>query len=235
MKTKVLLLLLMSVFVFSTVLFADPEPRDDGKYEISSWNDLKWLANTPGVWDQDFVQTGPIDADETSDPSKWPNGWTPIGSTTTSFTGTYDGGANTINNLYLSNTDHGSNGGRDGFFGYITNATIKNLGLINVDITSNAFHVGALVGNAAQKSSIENCFATGLVTSEGNNTMYTGGLFGNLYITGTLVEGKIVQNCYSAVKVTHNSERTVEGKNIPAVGGFTGNIGNRVNIKYWYS
>ena len=241
MKTKVLLLLLMSVFMFSTILYADPEPRDDGKYEISSWDDLKWLANTPGVWDQDFVQTEPIYADETNDTDIWPNGWTPIGrniaeeGTTANlvmFTGTYDGQNNVIYNLHLENPIHLNTAlGRDGFFGHTKDATIINLGLIDVDITSNANYVGGLIAYCFGPTRVENCFvmsstSTAGITSVDNSTSATGGLVGYIATSGV----GMITNCYSGISVNH-----VGSKAASSAGGFAGSITKGASLSNCYS
>ncbi|WP_027629552.1 hypothetical protein [Ruminiclostridium cellobioparum] len=80
--------------------------------------------------------------------------WTPIGTQKTPFIGNFDGNDYTINNLTINK------GTADyiGFFGYINNATIKNVKLNNVSVTGKN-NVGALVGFATGKTNLQNnCF-----------------------------------------------------------------------------
>ncbi|MCK4522235.1 MAG: hypothetical protein KAU20_06680, partial [Nanoarchaeota archaeon] len=110
-------------------------------------------------------------------------GFDPIGT----FTGIFDGNGHTITGLYINrpSTSFG------GLFGYINGAEIKNLGLINVDITGNDY-VGGLVGYHI-KSITTKCYATGAVSGDG----YVGGLFGRCDYG--------VANCYSKCAVSGSS------------------------------
>jgi hypothetical protein len=68
-------------------------------------------------------------------------GFAPIGNSSTDFTGSYDGGGYTIDNLYIyrPSTDYIA------LFGYTNDATITNIGVTNVDITGRNY-VGGIVG-----------------------------------------------------------------------------------------
>jgi hypothetical protein len=116
--------------------------------------------------------------------------WSPIGSTTAApFTGSFDGAGYKLSNLTINKP------GKDymGLFGCANNATFKNINLENVNITAGGY-IGALVGNAAGTSVIDNCTVTGMSSIAGGGTL--GGLAGgfngiitgscaNLNITGT--------------------------------------------------
>ncbi|MEX1382130.1 GLUG motif-containing protein [Lutibacter sp.] len=111
-------------------------------------------------------------------------GWTPIGS---NFSGIFDGNNYTISNLFINNS------GRDGcgLFNAAT-GTIKNVGVLDVNITCNS-RTGPIVGTLQTATSLlENSYATGVVSS----TFRTGGLVGQGYDTAT------INNCYSNVTVT---------------------------------
>ncbi len=112
-------------------------------------------------------------------------GFTPIGNATTNFEGTFDGNGKVIKNLTINNKDADN----QGLFGFISNATIKNLGVADCNVTGRDM-AGGLVGLAEGTSTIENCYTTGSVT--GDN--YIGGLVGDN--RGT------VTNCYSTANVT---------------------------------
>ena len=54
------------------------------------------------------------------------NAWTPIGNNSNQYTGTFDGANHTISGLYFNSaTDN------VGLFGYISNGTIKNVGVVD--------------------------------------------------------------------------------------------------------
>ena len=146
--------------------------------------------------------------------------WTPIGYETKdsgasiyAFAGTFDGGEYTISNLNVS-TEENSNAG---LFGATNRATIKDLTLADVNITSH-YKTGAIVGDG-YNALIENCHVKGgtiLVTpweikpnvyDDANNV---GGIVG--YLNGQPVDAW-VKNC------------TVDGLEITAfrkIGGIAG-------------
>jgi hypothetical protein len=130
-----------------------------------------------------------------------PNGFNPIGNNSVKFTGTFEGNNKTITGLYINRTTDNV-----GLFGFVsgTSAVIKNVGLINVNITGGE-NVGGLVGSINQGGSVvSNSYATGTVRGTGNWNV--GGLVG--YFSGDV----IVRNSYAACSVT--------GKN--GVGGLVG-------------
>ncbi|MDR0220990.1 MAG: hypothetical protein LBI54_06265, partial [Lachnospiraceae bacterium] len=121
--------------------------------------------------------------------------WTPIGSSanvTEYFRGTLDGQGYTISGLAITGS-----GKYNGLFGYVSGATIKNLGLVGVDIDVSSStittYTGALAGYATATTealntnpkptsalTIENCYATGSVKAESADTAFAGGLVGYL-------------------------------------------------------
>ncbi|MHB8107799.1 MAG: GLUG motif-containing protein, partial [Candidatus Cryosericum sp.] len=120
-------------------------------------------------------------------------GFAPIGySSANPFTGSFDGLGHTIDSL----TINGSYANYIGLFGYTTNnATLRNVGLTNLQITG-FNEVGGLVGH--NNGSITNSYTTGMVI--GN--MYIGGLAGvNGDIQGST---STITNSYSTASVTGN-------------------------------
>ncbi len=108
-------------------------------------------------------------------------GWNPIGNGEMPFIGTYDGGGYSIRNLRIFDSGL-STMGLFGFIGF--NVEIKNVKLVDVDITGDA-NVGALAGYVyyyepdeplfeANPPQITNCSATGTVRGKAN----VGGLIG---------------------------------------------------------
>ena len=159
-------------------------------YLIATLENLYWISaevNEGALSGAYFIQTADIDATPTAE---WFDGagWTPIGTSTHSFEGHYDGGGHVIGGLYV-------NGGEiaySGFFGKIMNATISNLGIINASIAGNNT-VGALSGYAESNVHISNCYIEGSVQGHG---LYVGGLVGFFRnsimeecITSTTTEG----------------------------------------------
>jgi len=202
-------------------------------YFISSLDNLYWLTQTSGDWDKYFLQTTDIDATTTSD---WDGGagFSPIGNSTSNFTGSYNGGGYTIGNLFINRSSN-----YQGLFGYIygdaSTTEIQGLGLTNVDITGNDY-TGGLAGYIKYYSTISNCYCTGSVSG----ALYVGGLIGqcfnyttinNCYSTGSVkgtwcIGGLIgyhrtygsINNSYSHSDVTRSSGT------ITSFGGFCGNI-----------
>src|SRR5690606_34261682 len=95
-------------------------------------------------------------------------GWNPLGNNSNRFTGTFDGLGHVISDLFIdrSSTDY------IGLFGYTHNATLRHIGLENIDITGQS-GVGGLVGRQSG-GSISQSYASGEV----NGTFEVGGLVG---------------------------------------------------------
>ena len=133
--------------------------------------DVYGLQGIATVRDKFYKLAADIDAAGTA---SWNggDGFLPIGRNATGkyFTGTFDGQNRTIDGLTINRpaTDY------IGLFGYISGATIRNIGLDGGSVTGNGL-VGGLVG-AQVSGSITNAYATGSVT--GTSGGYVGGLVG---------------------------------------------------------
>jgi hypothetical protein len=171
---------------------APTQPAGDGSqlhpYRIASLGDIYWISLNPSSWGAYFVQTADIDASPTM---AWNGGagFLPIGSTSPYFYGRYDGQNHTITGLYINRptTDF------VGLFGG-TYTGVKNLGLINVNITGGEY-TGALIG-LTWGDSVNNCYSTGMIKSPSADV---GGLIG--WNSGA---GSIVMNSFSACSVNSN-------------------------------
>ena len=79
-------------------------PSGDGSsgapYQIGTLSNLYWITQNPDKWDAYYIQTANIDASSTI---SWDGGagLTPIGNSSTKFTGWYDGDGYTISNLFI--------------------------------------------------------------------------------------------------------------------------------------
>ncbi len=179
----------------------DGEGSSDNPYIISNRANLAWLMRSDTVWNKYFIQTADIDVSTTVN---WDNGngFSPIGNLTSVFEGNYDGGEYIINHLYINRpTDS-----LIGLFGVTKNATVKNLGLTNVNIKGSK-KLGGLAGYY-EGGEITNCYTTGICVSNTSNDWraIAGGLTG-------YNNGKIT-SCYSKVNVSSS---------YGLVGGLVGN------------
>jgi hypothetical protein len=148
-------------------------------YQIAAVSDWNNLMNTSADWNKYFIMTADVNLQGIS--------LTPLGNTTTQFTGVFNGNNHIIRNAVIHNpaTDY------IGLFGYLgSSAQVRNLGVEDVNITGN-LNVGGLAGY--NYGSISNCYSRGTIRS--NNSQFTGGLVGQNY------HGNI-SNCYSTSAVS---------------------------------
>ena len=203
------------------------------KYHISSAEDLVALAN--------FVKNG---ADTTGSIFMFDNdidmsgvtGFEGIGTNTNAFKGTVYGNGHVVKNLTINTSSS-----YQGLFGNINQATIKDLGVVDANVTGGDY-TGILVGQA-ENSQISNVYTSGTVTS---NDAFVGGLVGdltdstatNVYSTadvkgsaavGGLIgfsDGSIVEKAFATGKVT-----ATDGQ----VGGLIGAMSNGGTVKNSYA
>ncbi|MDI9419066.1 MAG: GLUG motif-containing protein [Bacillota bacterium] len=141
------------------------------------------LNNVRNYLDKHFVLGADIDLSAFSDGS----GWEPIGGNSDQFSGTFDGGGYTISNLKITNPE----ADYLGFFGYLNQASVSGLHLVNVDI-SGKNKVGALAGSA-WKSVIEECTVSGTISGDydvgGMVGLLTNSELGNCAASAVNVQG----------------------------------------------
>src|SRR5690554_310820 len=202
-----LILFILSGFSLMAQTSTLPENGDgsiSSPYEIATLDNLYWLSQTSTAWNSHFVQTADIDA---ADSQNWDDGagFTPIGfldwgNLELAFTGSYDGQEHTISNITINRPSEENLG----LFGFLfSSGTIKNIGLVDVDIIGKG--AGALVGTVYDRDvSISNCYSTGNIKSKGG---YTGGLvawfaygkmdqcYNKVTIEGTVYAGGLVGYC----------------------------------------
>jgi hypothetical protein len=210
------MLLLISSGLFAQTATA-PSTGDGSRsnpYQIASLDNLYWIAKNPTRWSLSYIQIADIDASTTSG---WfsGSGWTPIGDSSTQFTGTYDGKGRTINGLTINR------GGTNyvGLFGWIGESGYVTVGLKNVNVVGTDF-VGGIAGYIIGyvSSSHSTCSVTGgsyvggligcnsdgdVYASYSNSSVsgndYVGGLVGlNAYSNSNI---GIVDECYSTGSV----------------------------------
>lgn len=130
-------------------------------------------------------------------------GWTPIGTSSAPFNGTFDGNGKFIKNLIIKRSDTDG----VGLFGCSQSGTFKNITLLNPQIEG-ASYVGGILGyrsvnytwkdTGASACSISNCFVVaGFII--GNN--YVGGIAG-YNSASTNSSGIYVEKCHNSSDVT---------------------------------
>lgn len=139
--------------------------------------------------------------------------WIPVGTAASKFTGTFDGNGYVISNLRIDLSATSTDG--VGFFGYVLGATIKNVGLVDVDVTGHA-HVGAVAGNA-DSSLFSSIYVTGSVEGTGD---LVGGIVGDIY-------------SQSSISSSYTTADVSGGQN--GVGGLTGRISSTTTIDSCYA
>ena len=164
--------------------------------------------------------------------------WTPIGTESQPYTGTFDGGGKyTITRLKIdqSGTDYVGLIGRLGSGGKVQDVT-----LTEVNVTGGTY-VGGIAGQ--NDGTVENCSVNGTVTGRGFND--TGGIVGTNYgtisgcsaegtVTGSVNVGGIAGGSYLGVTIVGcYSSAAVEGYS--TVGGVVGNLGNNSSLMASYS
>lgn len=152
----------------------------------------------------------------------------PIGNTRfRMFMGHFDGGGHVIKNLTWH--DDAEYSGAVGLFGYVQNASVRNLGLVNVNL-STTYRAGGVAGEGYNVT-IENCFVTGSISGRGTLGGILGyGQGGGLNTNdGTL----IIQNCYTDVSFT--LAEGASGGGGRSVGGIVAYAEGKGSIKNCYA
>ncbi|MBP8604461.1 MAG: hypothetical protein KBI46_01285 [Phycisphaerae bacterium] len=204
-KTMMMGILFLASFASAGIYSGGGSGTADNPYQISTPADWQILMSTPQDWDKHFKLTGPLDLAGVT--------LTPIGNSTTKFTGVFRGDGWTISNAVISQP------GSDnvGLFGYIWGeAEICDLHVENASVEGR-FGVGGLVGRldsatimacswngtvkgvslvggiagcCTLQSAFLGCWSMGTVTG----SRYVGGLVGYLW-------GGTLYYCYSQASV----------------------------------
>ncbi len=170
---------LVIFFLLATIAVSQPAtPPSDGDgsignpYQIATLANLNWITVDASRWDKHYLQTSNINAGPTAG---WAGGagWSPIGNSTTFFTGSYNGQGYNISGLTIFGA-----GLHYGLFGYTREAELTNINLPNVNIQGGGY-AGALAGYTVY-TVIENCTSSGTITTTGS---YLGGLIGYCHMS----------------------------------------------------
>ena len=145
-------------------------------YLIYTAEHLNAIGMEPNDWDKHFKLMANIDLsglsyDKALIASGKPNPWEFYG---IAFEGVFDGNGYTISHLIIKGE------GYLGFFGRLgSGAEVRNLGIVDVNITGSLNHIGALVGSN-NGAIVTMCYSTGSVSGIGNRSSYIGGLLARL-------------------------------------------------------
>ncbi|MEN6307421.1 MAG: GLUG motif-containing protein [Anaerohalosphaeraceae bacterium] len=176
-------------------------------YLVSTAAELNSIGSSTTYWASYFKLIANIDMSGYTGTS-----YNIIGSTSTHFTGGFNGNGYIISNL----TYTGTGVSYVGMFGYTENAYIQNIQLTNINISSsNGSNIGGLIGYQYYGTTTINCYTSGSVS--GGTAV--GGLVGNQY--GNSAD--IITNCYSTASVSGTSSR---------IGGLVGIASGTVRYSY---
>lgn len=205
--------------------------EDDGSYTVNNEKGLKNLA--------ELVNNGETNINITlnTDLNLTDMEWTPIGTESQPYTGTFDGNGKIIRGLKIdkSGTDDVGLIGCLGSGGKVQNVTLTNISV------SGANCVGGIAGQ--NYGTVENCSVNGTVTGKGFTD--TGGIAGSNYgtisgcsaegtVMGSVNVGGIAGGSYLGVTIVGcYSSAAVEGYS--TVCGVVGNLGNNSSLMASYS
>lgn len=181
-------------YTYTVSLAAAKDPgytiEGDGSYTVTTDDGLRNVAKLVN-------EEGKTDINITLDTDLTLTGeWTPIGTESQPYTGTFDGNNYTITGLTVNQTRN-----YVGLIGCIgSDGTVKNVKLENVNITGDGYFVGGVAGT--NYGTIENCSVDGTLT---NYVQYLGGVVGDNY-------GSII-GCSSSGTITGT------GPNVGGIGG----------------
>jgi len=158
------------------------EPNDP--YLIYTAEQMNAIGTEPNDWDKHFKLMADIDLSgfnyysaliaPDTDPAKLQFQGTP-------FSGDFDGNGHAISHLTIAGS------GYLGLFGQLeSGAEIKDLGVVDVNITGSGDYVGGLMGRSC--GIITDCYTSGSVSGR----LYVGGLVGDNFL------GQVLNCCYSA-------------------------------------
>ncbi|BEG99325.1 T9SS type A sorting domain-containing protein [Bacteroides sedimenti] len=175
LKTFVLLVALFSCQI-TFAQFLGGDGTVSNPYQINNRAGLEAVQN---YLSSNFIVTADIDLAGAD--------WTPIGTQSTPFSGTFNGNGKRISNMTISN-----GAAYSGFFSVVENGTIKNVWLHSVNITGSD-NTGGLIGQL-NDGVVMNCRVSG--TIGGSN--FIGAIIGSTFNT----ELSTVTDCFADGSVT---------------------------------
>ena len=230
-------------------LFAGGDGTEGDPYRLVNWchlNNVRYFLSAHYMLMNDLDSATAGYEELASATANGGKGWETIGSVfvdplfsldiidpVDSFTGSLDGQGHDVGDLFIDRA------GEDGvgLFGCVVEAVIKNIGVVNAEVTGHIC-VGALLGAVFWGSTVNNSYSSGNVTGGAfvggligqnsatvSNSHFSGNVTGENQYVGGLVGGSggIVNSSYSTGTVTGES----------VVGGLSG--GNWLSVSNCYS
>ena len=218
-----LVFILFLIFLPFTVSaqFSGGDGSQNNPYIIKTAAELAQLATSVNAGNADYNNKYyKLNNDIDLSDYQTDTGWIPIGiSATYFFKGVFDGNNKKITGLYIKRNDY------TGLFGCIQNATIKNLGVIDANVTSTAVAVGIVVGTKSG-GSMSNCYSTGSVESSYTSSGYNFGPASTASLGGVAGDNSgDISDCYSSASVNFSGS-------LSGVGGVVGNNEGTVSNCY---
>lgn len=137
--------------------------------------------------------------------------WKPIGNSENQFNGSFDGNGHVISNMSIDSKEDYA-----GLFGYVQDASFRNIRLTNINISGTQTRIGGIAGYIGKTATFTDCSVTGTISAEEKQkNIYIGGIvgFNNSYRGNVTISG-----CSSDVTISLNNP---SGK----VGGIAGTFG----------
>ncbi len=206
-------------------------PDENGVYEISSAEELAWVAENINYYDMN--QVGAVFR-LTEDIDLSAHYWTPIGfNFQKRFTATFDGDGHTISGMYVGTESSPYQGTDAGFFGYL-NGNVRNLKIADSAVyaaesetgtASSMIDAGLLAGRFGNASvKVSNCEFSGSVfscgtTNTNNNTDTKKNYAATGGAVGQLVDGGTIDSCRIDVELC-----ALNGSSYYCFGGIAGTL-----------
>ena len=176
-------------------------PSENGVYQLSTPEELQafsYIVNGIAGYKQNSAAKAVLLSD--IDMSGMPS-WSPIGKSSSAFTGTFDGQGHSIQNLVVK-----TNKSYSGLFGNTSGATIKNFSVGGtISVAEGSMEHGA-VGYASNTTISDVHSSLNITTAKANNdTRHIGG------IAGTMAAASNISRCSYAGTLTDAGTNTVGG------------------------
>lgn len=184
-------------------------------YTVTTAAELAWIAGQVNAGTNNFSGKS-IVLNRDIDLANYP--WTPIGTNSNSFQGTFNGNGKTIYNLRVNQQNDRANSA--GLFG-VLNGTVKNLNVKNAvieSITGKTAGCAVIAGKIFNSGTVENVTVT---NAEVYGNHYLGGIAGYAYVNK--ISGCIVSDVI--LEATPDWQSTGEYDNGDKVGGIVGYLG----------
>src|SRR5574344_236572 len=175
--------------VLKTKLYKDMSSSEnitaDGYYKISNSLEMGWLRYyvNAGNTGTNARLVNNIDLSDVC--GEKIGNWTPIGNSSKTYSGKFDGGGYAVNGLYINN----AGASYQGLFGYTKGVTISNLSVLGSVTGLN--YIGGIVGYMSSSSTISKCCTSvSIVEKASGPYIFAGGIAG-------FVSNSKINNCYS--------------------------------------